>query len=336
MVCIDGSDGGGQVLRTALTLSMLAGEPVELSGIRGGRPEPGLERQHLTAVEAAGRIADATVEGADPGSTELEFAPGELRGGTYEVDVGTAGSLPLLFDVFVPLAVALEEPLSLTATGGTDVKWSPPIAVHRRVKLPLLREHGVAAVLDTARTGFYPAGGGEATLRLWPSTPTPFDLGEPASSDPEARIYSKASSDLAGAEVAERQAVRAASELEPMGLEPVRRQVTAVETASPGSTVAVALDGPGVTAGFDAYGERGTPAEDVADAAVADLQAFLERGAAVDEHLADQLLGVLALAGGRIAIPRVTDHVRTCLTVLEAFGYDLAVHDDRSPPVVAG
>jgi RNA 3'-terminal phosphate cyclase (ATP) len=335
MVAIDGSVGGGQVLRTALTLSVLEGEPLEMTGIRSERPEPGLKRQHLTALQAAARVADADVEGATHGSTDVAVDPGELRGGAYEVDIGTAGSLTLLFDVFLPLATAIDEPLSLSATGGTDVKWSPPLAAYRHIKLPLLREHGVAAAVEPGRTGFYPAGDGRATLHLWPSTPTPFDLGAAGTTPtPDVRIYSKASTDLADADVAERQAHRASTELARTGLEPVRQQVTDVETASPGSSIVIALDGPGLAAGFDAYGERGTPAEDVADAAIADMQVFRQRGGAVDVHLADQLLVFLALGGGRIAIPQITDHVRTCLTVLDAFGYDLEVNADRSPPVI--
>ncbi len=335
MVAIDGSVGGGQVLRTALALSVLEREPLEMSGIRADRPEPGLKQQHLSAVEAVARVADATVEGADLGSEELGFVPGELRGGTHQVDIGTAGSLTLLFDVFLPLGIALEEPLSVTATGGTDVKWSPPLATHRRVKLPLLREHGVAAAVEPRRTGFYPAGGGKATLRLWPSAPTPFDLElNTTTVAPEARVYSKASMDLGDADVAERQATRAVTELTASGLESIRRQVSYVETASPGSSIAVALDGQKLAAGFDAYGERGMPAEEVADRTIADVRTFRQSGAAVDEHLADQLLVFLALGGGRITVPGITDHVRACLTVLEAFGYDLELQTDHSPPVV--
>ncbi|MFB6152204.1 MAG: RNA 3'-terminal phosphate cyclase [Haloarculaceae archaeon] len=341
MVEVDGASGGGQILRTALTLSMLAEEAVTVTDVRGDRSEPGLKPQHLTAVQTAAEVCDADVEGGELGSDEVAFDPGDPTGGTYEATIGTAGSVTLLFDTFLPLATTLEEPLTLAASGGTDVKWSPPLPFYRQVKLPLLRAAGLAAAVDPVRTGYYPAGGGRARLRLWPSPAPEFRL-DGRVDDPVASVYSKAAAELSDADVADRQADAAAERLARRGIDVRRRTVVETETRSPGSTVLVRVTGagsgserddapPGPVAGFDAYGEPGKPAEDVAADAVEDAERFLAGSGAVDRHLADQLLAFLAVGGGRVAVPDVTDHVSTSFDVLAAFGYDLSV--DRSGPV---
>jgi len=329
MVEIDGSAGGGQILRTSLTLSMLSGESVTVTDVRGDRSDPGLKHQHLAAVETAAAVSDAAVEGAELGSESVVFEPGESTGGEYEVSIETAGSLSLVFDTVWPVATVLADPLVLSATGGTDVKWSPPSAYYRRVKLPLLRELGLAATVELERPGFYPVGGGRATLRLWPSSlrPPTLDGGTPD----EARLYSLASEGLADADVTERQAKTAESAIDDLGIETVHREVTYATTDSPGSSLVVGLSGEGVRAGFDAVGERGTPAEDVARQVLSDVESFRESGAAVDARLADQLLVVLALAGGRVAVPHLTDHVETNLAVFDAFGYDVSVEPGAIP-----
>ncbi|MFB6217909.1 MAG: RNA 3'-terminal phosphate cyclase [Halobacteriaceae archaeon] len=322
MLELDGSAGGGQLLRTALSLSAVTGTPFEMSDVRGARDDPGLRPQHLTAVEVLAAVTDAAVEGAEPGATELTFRPGPPQPGHYEADIGTAGSLALLFDALLPLAVELDAPLSLAATGGTDVQWSPTAAHYRRVKLPLLRRHGLAAAVDEARPGFYPA----ATLYLAPSRPEPLALRE-RTAFAGARVYSTAATELADAGVARRQADAAAERLADAGLDPVERVVRTGDADCPGSAVCVRLDyGTGV-AGFDALGERGTPAEEVGAAAADGAVAFDAGPGAVDGYLADQLVVVLALAGGTVRVPAVTDHVRTAVELVGEFGRDVTVEE---------
>jgi RNA 3'-terminal phosphate cyclase (ATP) len=330
MLEIDGGDGGGQLLRTALTLAMCAGEPVAVENVRGNRPEPGLKPQHLAAVETAAAVCDAEVTGVELGSERVSFDPGKPTGGRYEAEIGTAGSLTLLFDTLLPVATRLDEPLRLTATGGTDVKWSPPMVYYRHVKLPLLARLGLAATVERERVGFYPVGGGSATLYCWPSEVVPVELTERGTVE-RARVYSLASTRLADAEVAERQADAVADGL-PDGVETVERSVTYAEAASPGSVVLVRFDGEQVLAGFDAYGERGTPAERVGERAATAATNYLDGSGAVDPHMADQLLVFLAVAGGSVRIPRVTDHVESSLDLLERFGYrvDLTEGDDEA------
>jgi RNA 3'-terminal phosphate cyclase (ATP) len=325
---IDGSAGGGQLLRSALSLSAIAGEPVRIEGIRGNRPTPGLRPQHLTAVRLLSSICDAEVDDPEIGTDELTFRPGTVRAGEYEVDVGTAGSVTLLFDAVLPLAFVADDRIAVTATGGTDVAWSPPMLSYRWVKLPFLRSWGLTASVDLRRRGFYPEGGGEATLFVSPSTPDPLDLvdrGDLAG----ARVYSVESADLADRSVARRQATAAVERLEEAGIETFETATITAESASTGSALAVRLDfdspdGIDALTGFDALGEPGKPAEDVGEEAAERAVEFVDSGAgAVDRHTADQLLLPLALAGGRLSVPGVTDHVETSLALLDAFGVDV-------------
>lgn len=334
MLELDGSTGGGQLLRTALSLSALSGEPFRMTGVRANRPNPGLRPQHLAAVRAVTRACDAAVEGDAVGSETLTVRPGPLSGDRFSVDVGTAGSVTLLFDALLPLATALDEPLAVTASGGTDVKWSPPMAYYRRVKLPLVRRAGLMAAVDATRAGFYPAGGGEATLWLAPSSLSSLSLADRGSLS-GLRVYSKASDDLVDADVAERQAATARDRLVDADHAVTECRTTYVDARSPGSSLVVRADYDGVLAGFDALGERGKPAETVATEAVESFHEFHAGPGTVDEHAADQLLVFLALAGGRMRIPTVTDHVETNRELLAAFGEPVSLERSASGPVLA-
>lgn len=329
MRSIDGSAGGGQLLRTALTLSVITDTPVRIESIRGSRPEPGLAPQHLAAVDLLATYSHADVDGAELGSETVTFEPGGDRQHTLEATIPTAGSVTLLLDAVVPLALVADDPVTVTATGGTDVTWSPTVAYLQRVKFPLLSRFGLSATLDVERTGFYPAGGGAVTLRLSPSTLSPFALQRRGSLDRVA-VYSKASADLAARDVARRQADQAVSRLRELGLAPVESTVSTVETRSTGSSILVCGVYDRSRAGFDALGERGVPAETVADRAVDAVSDFEMSAAAVESHMADQLLVFLALAGGQIRVPSPTEHVRTALSLLAAFEAEIDAdeHDD--------
>lgn len=334
MLELDGSEGGGQLVRTALSLSVLSGEPFRMEGIRGGRPNRGLRPQHVSAVELLAAIGDARVSGAVEGSETLAFEPRDVRSGSYEVDIGTAGSVTLLFDAVLPLATALEGQLSVRAAGGTDVRWAPPMDYFRRMKLPFLRRHGIGVAVDLHRRGFYPAGGGDATLWLSPGTLGQFDLASRGGTI-GARIYSAATSDLADSDVAERQAGTAAEDLESFDVDVFERTVQYSKSRSTGSVVVIQLDYEEALAGFDRLGVRGTPAETVADEAVDRARSFHESAATVDANMADQLLVFLGIGGGEIAVPDVTNHVETNLALLDRFGYEVSVDRSGRTPVLS-
>ena len=334
MLELDGSEGGGQLVRTALSLSVLAGEPFRMEGIRGSRPNPGLRPQHLAAVELLADVGDARVSGAVEGSRTLTFEPRDVVAGTYEVDIGTAGSVTLLFDAVLPLVTALEDHLSVRAAGGTDVRWAPTMDYFRRVKLTLLRRHGVGVSVDLDRRGFYPAGGGVATLRVAPGTLDAFDLSERGGGI-GARVYSTATADLADSDVAERQAETAAECLGSDDVDVFERTIQYSRSRSTGSVVAIRLDYEEAVAGFDRLGERGTPAETVADEAVDRARSFHASTAAVDVNMADQLLVFLGIGGGEIAVPDLTDHVGTNLALLDRFGYEVSVDRSGRTPILS-
>ncbi|MFC7248497.1 RNA 3'-terminal phosphate cyclase [Halomicroarcula sp. GCM10025324] len=327
MITIDGTDGGGQLLRTALSLSVVTDTPFRMESIRGARPNPGLGPQHLTAVDVTAELCEAEVTGAEPGSETLTFRPGRDRRSGLAADIGTAGSVTLLFDTILPIATTAETPVLLLASGGTDVKWAPTIAYHQRVKLPLLSTWGLDADIDLLETGFFPAGGGQAVLRTKPATLAPIELDRRGDLE-RVDIYSKAAETLEAREVADRQAQHALDELEALGFSAEVRQVSYPETLSTGSSLLLRGVYERSLTGVDALGERGRTSEAVAAGAVERFLTVHERGAPVDPFMADQVLVFLALAGGRVRIPRVTDHVRTNLDLLTAFGSDIELAEE--------
>ncbi|WP_225334954.1 RNA 3'-terminal phosphate cyclase [Halomicrobium urmianum] len=333
MIEIDGSDGGGQLLRSAVAMAAVTGRSVRVEDVRGDRPDPGIKHQHRAAVAAVAACCDADVEGYELDSEVLSFDPGPVTGGDVAVEIPTAGSVTLVFDAVLPLAVALDEPLRVTATGGTDVRWSPASPFYRRVKLPLLARHGVVVRADLSRYGFYPEGGGEATLSLAPATPARLDLADRGERR-GVHVVSVCTHDLAESDVARRQATAAVERLRAGSCEILSETVRRVDAPSPGSVALVRAEFEGSLAGFSALGEPGRPAEDVGETAADDALAFLDGPGAVDRHLADQLLPFLALAGGAVRIPRVTDHVESHLSLLRAFGFEIECEERAEGAVV--
>lgn len=321
---IDGGIGGGQVLRWAVALAAIEQKPIEVEDIRGSRETPGLRPQHVAAVQAIADLTDADVSGLEVESTTITLEPDSVVGGDLDVDIGTAGSITLVFDTVLPLAQVATEPIRVTVTGGTDVKWSPPLDYHRTVKLPLLQECGVQASIEVDRRGFYPKGAGSATLEIRPSDPGPIrrtDRGSPE----RMTVQSLATEDLEDAEVATRQAQTAKSQIRELTPVPVQSSAEYVSAASTGSALLIAAEFEGSRAGFSALGEPGTPAESVAETAVAEFETFLDSSGAVDRHLADQLLPFLAVSGGEITTPTLTTHIETAISVLDTFGHRIEV-----------
>lgn len=334
LLTLDGSygEGGGQILRTALNLAVVLGRPVRVTRIRAGRPKPGLQPQHLTVVGALAAISDAEVIGGALNSTELTFVPRGLRGGTYRFDVGavkaSAGSVSLLFQaLLLPLAFA-RAPSRLTLIGGTHVPLSPPIHYLTEVFLPALAEIGVGAQLVLRRWGWYPAGGGEVEATI---LPTPglrgFVFEGPK---PPVQFCGLSAVSRLPRSIAERQRHRAEARL---AAARVTAEITLEEDTTargPGTLVFLAVRG---RAGFSALGRRGIPAEGVADEAVDSLLAYLASEAAVDDHLADQLVPFLAFArvDSAFTCPTLSPHLRTVAWVVQRF-LPVRITVDEGPP----
>lgn len=316
-------------MRSAGAFACLRGRAVEVTAVRAARESPGLKHQHVAALDALAAMTDADLDGASLGSERVAIDPGPVTGGEARVEIGTAGSIPLVFDAVLPLAARLDAPFKLTVTGGTDVRWAPPLDYLREVKLPLLRCFGLDASLSSERRGFYPAGGGEATLTLHPSTLNPLAL--PARGPLRGiDVHSVASESLADAEVAERQANATRTALD---VACVETTVTSAETSSPGSVVTLVARYAETRVGFSALGEQGKPAEDVAQEAVDDFVAFDATAASVDRHLADQLLPFAALAGGEYVAPERSAHLDTHADLLDTFGFEMTLEEGENGTV---
>ena len=296
MIDIDGSlgEGGGQILRTSLGLSMVTGRPFRIAGIRANRAKPGLMRQHLTGVLAAAAICSADVVGAAVGSRELTFTPGKVRGGEYAFAVGTAGSVGLVLQAILPALATADRPSRVTIDGGTHAAHAPPVDFIADTLLPVVRRCGVGVTVELVRHGFYPAGGGRIVVDVTPTTSlTPFALDDCGDAGDR-----RATAVVAGlpASIGRRELDRVAAGLGWGGDQLVLRKLP--DDQGPGNVVMVSVASGHVTETCTAFGAKGTSAEAVAAAAVGEAQRYLAVGAPVGPHLADQLLVFLAMAGG--------------------------------------
>ncbi len=319
-VAIDGArgEGGGQVLRSALSLSCLTGRPLRITRIRARRAKPGLRAQHLAAVRAAAAASDAAVEGAHLGSSELRFVPGPLRAGHFHVEVGTAGAVSLVLQTVLPALARAPEASSVLLGGGTHVPWSPCFEYVERLWLHHLRQMGIEASVVLERAGFHPRGGGRVRAHVRPAarlaTLCRLERGVLR------RIRGLSAVARLPDAVAERQRDRARQRLADLDV-PVSLERTRLDAASPGTLLFLEAEFEHSRACCFGLGARGKRAERVADEAVDELEEFLAGPGAVDRHLADQLLLPLVLADGvsELSTARVTEHVRTNAAVIHAF-----------------
>jgi RNA 3'-terminal phosphate cyclase (ATP) len=318
---IDGSygEGGGQVLRTALALAAILRRPVEIQNIRGGRKKPGLRPQHLAAVQALTMITSAHVQGAEQGSTHLYFEPRDLAGGTYRLDVGTAGSTSLVLQAIIPGLLFAKEPSQVTITGGTHVPWSPCFHYLRDVFAPALKEMGGSVFLENRRWGWYPKGGGEVIASISPMAALrAMERGRPGELR-DAYLLS-AVSNLA-ASIAERQRDQALKRFAAQGYAAPEVELLESPSRGVGTLVFIRARFDKTVAGFSSLGARGKPAEKVADEACSAFFHFVASRAAVDNHLSDQLVPYMALAKGHssFVVGTITEHLMTNMWVIEQF-----------------
>jgi RNA 3'-terminal phosphate cyclase (ATP) len=318
MLVIDGShgEGGGQILRSALSLAILQRRPIRIERIRSGRAKPGLMRQHLTCVKAAAMISAADVVGDVPGSTTLEFRPNALVGGAQHFAIGTAGSAMLVLQTILPPLLRADAPSRITIEGGTHNMLAPSASFIARCFLPLLARMGADVSLEVERIGLFPAGGGRVVATIRPSTLQPITL--------EARgdrrgIGAEALVAAVPEHVALREITRVADRFKLR-----REQVRHVDLGSrtgPGNVLSVWAEFDRVCELVTTYGERGVSAETVADRAADALDSWLASDAVVGEHLADQLLLPMLLAGGGgFVCGEVSGHLRSNADLINTFG----------------
>jgi RNA 3'-terminal phosphate cyclase (ATP) len=338
MLTIDGShgEGGGQVLRTSLSLSALLGRDLRIVNIRAGRSKPGLAAQHLTSARAAAAVCGASLEGDRIGSMEIEFRPRELRGGRYQFEVGTAGAATLVMQTVLPALLFAPNSSHVQVHGGTNVQWSPPHEYISEVFLPVIGEMGAEVALECLLPGFFPKGGGCIEARVQPleHALTPLDWRERGGLR-SLTAYSVAESRLPSHIV--RRQIEAAREA--LGSAGVRALESRPSSRCPGTSLVITASFDHGRAGFTALGRRGKSAEQVGQEAGGETARFLEGATSLDRHLADQLLLYAAIAGGRteFVTDGVTEHVRTNAWVIEAFiDVDITINESTGVVTVDG
>ncbi len=324
MIRIDGSygEGGGQILRTAIALSCVIGKPVEVYNIRANRPKPGLAAQHLKGIEAACSISGASVEGLRIGSTRIVFRPRRLRGGNFRIDIGTAGSVTLILQTILLPSLFAERESFFEIIGGTDVAWSPPIDYFRFVTLRGLREIGCNVSVELVKRGYYPKGGGKIRVHVHPN-------------ELRGKSFEKIVEDVVGIShcqnlpphVAERQARAAKQWLLERGIEvEIRTEILKGISTGSGITLWSGYKGGG------SLGERGKPAEVVGKEAAEKFYREFSSDAAVDSHLADQLMTFAAVAKGitSYTTTEITLHQKSNAYVINAFLGERTVEIDEN------
>jgi RNA 3'-terminal phosphate cyclase (ATP) len=318
MIEIDGSEGegGGQILRSSLALSIHTQQPFRITNIRANRDKPGLMRQHLTSVKAAGEICGADLVGAEMGSRELTFRPDKLSPGNYSFAIGTAGSCTLVLQTVLPPLLMADAPSTVRITGGTHNRGSPPFDFLQRAFLPLIGRMGAQVGIELARHGFYPRGGGEIRATIHPSSRlSPIHIHKRGA---QQRAYADAYIAALPMNIAQRELEVIGHKLgwstEQLFLHGLPNDM------GPGNAVTITVEHEHVTEVFTGFGERGVRAETVAGTAAEEARDYLQTQAPVGEHLADQLLLPMALAnGGSFTTPTISRHVLSNAIVIERF-----------------
>jgi RNA 3'-terminal phosphate cyclase (ATP) len=324
MIQLDGSvgEGGGQILRSALALSMCTGQPLRIERIRAKRPKPGLMRQHLACVQAAVAVSGAQAEGAELGSQTLHFHPGAMRAGDYRFNVGTAGSCSLVLQTVLPALMLAAGTSRIALAGGTHNPMAPPFHFLQRCFAPLLHRLGVGLGLELRRLGFYPAGGGEFSATVTPVAGafTPFDLNERGAAR---EAFAECLAPALHPSVVTRELACVGQALgwqdDQLRAPPVR------QNEGPGNALMATLAFEHVCEVATVFGEKNTRAEHVAQQLAQDVRRYQHSTGTLGPHLADQWMLPLALAvsqqGGEASFTcsELTEHARTNIGVIEVF-----------------
>jgi RNA 3'-phosphate cyclase len=325
MLLVDGGygEGGGQIIRSAIAFSSLTSTPIKVVNVRSKRENPGLRPQHVTAINAVASICSAEVAGCSIGSTEFSFTPADISGGFYRVDVGTAGSVTLVMQAVMPLALKSRDDITFTVSGGTDVKWSPPADYLKYVTLGVLTSFGFKADLDVNRRGYYPKGGGLVELKLKPSRLERVELIERGLVE-SVRGVSHAHTALRERRVCERQSLAARKNL--VDYE-TRIECVYCDTGSIGSGITLFADCGNTVLGSDCLGDRKMRSEEVGSRASRDLTCLLDSDCVLDDYMVDQIIPYLAYSGGCVKTGRLTSHAETNIWLARQFGFDVTVRE---------
>lgn len=322
LIELDGSvgEGGGQILRTALTLSLLTQRPFHIKNIRANRPNPGLATQHVMAIKAALAISESTARRAEIQSQDVYFDPGKVKAGSYVFSVSTAGAMPLVLQTLALPLCLQPEPSFLEFTGGTHVPWAPSTEYLREVWIPIMQKLGIEISLEMKKAGYYPKGGGSFTVRIAGGAhikPLNF-LERGTLKNLEAIVIL---SDLTKS-IADREWKELSSSLANLSLGvKIKQTLRTYPSLGPGNMLLLIAKFENSIAGFDSLGEKGKPSEAVAKDVAAQFCQFMETSSAIDMHLADQILLPLCINPEpcRYSVSQIDEHLPTNATIIREF-----------------
>ncbi|MEM0449213.1 MAG: RNA 3'-terminal phosphate cyclase [Methanomassiliicoccales archaeon] len=318
LIEVDGArgEGGGQIIRTSVALSSLIGQETRICNIRAGRPNPGLQAQHVCAIEGVARLCDAVVKGNRVGSTEILFSPGRVKPGQYKMSVGTAGSVTLVLQACLLASARTPQPFIFEVMGGTNVRWSPPIDFYELTLFPQLERMGARCALVEMKRGFYPEGGGRAVVR-WepPSRFLPLNLERRGGlKHLKGRVFTQNLPE----HVAQRMAAAFRKSFLGANISLYTERSLGDST---GAGIFILADFENCLLSADGLGERGVPAEKVGEDAAQALKKEIHSAATVDAHAADQLLPFMALAEdeSRVVVREITGHLQSQADLMRRF-----------------
>ena len=316
MITLDGKEGGGQILRTALGLSVLTQKPFKLTNIRSNRPKPGLKEQHIQCIQATTKLCDAEVQGNYFNSQEIEFKPNPISQSNLNVKIGTAGSQALVLQTL--LIASINHELKIDIIGGaTNTFFAPPISHMQHIFYPLLEKMDYKISTKITKHGFYPKGGAESTTEIKASKLRPLNIIDKGT--PERMIIiTIASKDLGKAKVAGRLVKEGKTIIGDHFSLPVKAVTSYVESENTGCGLQMILETSTSIFGADGLGKEGDPAEEISKQTGKELIEDFENGS-VDHFTADMLLPYIGLAGGSYKAPKITNHIKTSIKVIEQF-----------------
>ena len=323
MLSIDGSygEGGGQILRTAIALSVLTKKPVEITNIRARRPSPGIKPQHHAAVTIIKNLCSGKTEGLDLGSSHIRFYPKDIKGGEHRFDIGTAGSITLVLQACILASLKTTKPVTIKIIGGTDVKWAPSWDYFTNIFLPLIKKMGVKTDTQLIRRGYYPQGGGEAILKIYPTKEIfPLHL-------KEKQIFKQVNGIIHLSKlpdhIGKRMKHAAIKTLLKKNIETHIHVEKTTDAFSEGTGITLWSQSSQTTIGSTMLGEKGVPAEKIGEEAATQLIKEIESGATIDIYAADQIIPYMVLAREKgessCIVRKLTDHTKTNIWLLQQF-----------------
>lgn len=322
MLEIDGSygEGGGQILRTAVALSVITKKPIRIKNIRANRPNPGIKPQHYVAIKSISDICNAKTNGLEIDSSNLEFLPKKVKGGEYKFDIGTAGSTILVFQACILASLKTNEPLTITLTGGTDVKWSPSWDYFKHVFLPLIRKTGVSVNARLIKRGYYPKGGGEALLTIHPNKKI-----QPLQLDKK-QEFSKVNGIINISNLPDHISNRIKhATIKTLFKKNLRSSIEIEQTSSLSSGTGITLwtQTEDTVMGSTVLGERGVSSEEVGETTALNLLREIESDATLDVHAFDQLIPYMAISRNigysSCIVCELSSHAKTNMWLIKQF-----------------